>query len=250
MTGRPVARALSNRSSPVVVRHDRQRGNRSRSGQNSRSLTAFNGTRDAHVRRHWAARVRIGGDLVAMRPPRPNRSSQAGRTAAGGHTRAYNSHRGNTRSAARTPATRIPTRSRLPTRRDSSSHSPRARWQAPPARPDTDPSSAALDRISLFKSSAKIDRMLDILGTALLLLISPDRSAATLKYTAPAGWTSKTPSSSMRVAEFVLPRADGDKDDASLVVYFFSATGGGSVQANVDRWISQMAQPDGRASKR
>jgi len=91
--------------------------------------------------------------------------------------------------------------------------------------------------------------MLDILGTALLLLISPDRSAATLKYTAPAGWTSKTPSSSMRVAEFVLPRADGDKDDASLVVYFFGATAGGSVQANVDRWIGQMAQPDGRPSK-
>jgi hypothetical protein len=91
--------------------------------------------------------------------------------------------------------------------------------------------------------------MLGILGTVVLLLILPGPSAATLKYTAPAGWASKPPSSSMRVAEFVLPRADGDKDDASLVVYFFSATGGGSVQANVDRWISQMAQPDGRASK-
>jgi hypothetical protein len=95
--------------------------------------------------------------------------------------------------------------------------------------------------------------MLDILSAVLLLVISPQASphapAATLKYTAPAGWTAKPPSSSSRVAEFVLPRADGDKDDASLVVYFFSATGGGSVQANVDRWISQMAQPDGRASK-
>jgi len=91
--------------------------------------------------------------------------------------------------------------------------------------------------------------MLDILGAVVWLLISPGPSAATLKYTAPAGWTSKPPSSSSRVAEFVLPRAEGDKDDASLVVYFFSATGGGSVQANVDRWISQMTQPDGRASK-
>jgi hypothetical protein len=91
--------------------------------------------------------------------------------------------------------------------------------------------------------------MFDILGTVVLLLISPHASAATLKFTAPAGWTSKPPASSSRVAEFGLPRADGDKDDASLVVYFFSATGSGSVQANIDRWISQMAQPDGRASK-
>ena|ERR1700683_5370586 len=91
--------------------------------------------------------------------------------------------------------------------------------------------------------------MFDILSTVVLLLLSPGPCAATLKYTAPAGWTSKPPASSSRVAEFVLPRAEGDKDDASLVVYFFSATGGGSVQANVDRWISQMTQPDGRASK-
>jgi hypothetical protein len=91
--------------------------------------------------------------------------------------------------------------------------------------------------------------MIDMLSALVLLLIAPGAPAASLKYTAPAAWTSKPPSSSSRVAEFVLPRADGDKDDASLVVYFFSATGGGSVQANVDRWISQMAQPDGRPSK-
>lgn len=91
--------------------------------------------------------------------------------------------------------------------------------------------------------------MLDMLSVVVLLLIPTGPSAATLKYTAPAGWTSRAPASSSRVAEFVLPRADGDKDDASLVVYFFGATGGGSVQANVDRWISQMTQPDGRASK-
>src|SRR5262249_29979373 len=45
------------------------------------------------------------------------------------------------------------------------------------------------------------------------------------------------------------PKADGDKDDATLIVYFFGAAGGGSVQANMDRWISQMSQPDGKASK-
>jgi hypothetical protein len=70
-----------------------------------------------------------------------------------------------------------------------------------------------------------------------------------LKYDVPAGWVTKPPASSMRVAEFTLPKADGDAEDAALAVYFFGAGMGGNVQANVDRWISQMAQPDGKPSK-
>jgi hypothetical protein len=70
----------------------------------------------------------------------------------------------------------------------------------------------------------------------------------TLKYDAPKDWISKTPSSSMRVAEFTLPKADGDTEDATLTIYFFGAGQGGNVQANIDRWIGQMAQPDGSSS--
>jgi hypothetical protein len=51
----------------------------------------------------------------------------------------------------------------------------------------------------------------------------------------------------MRVAEFVVPRAPGDKEDAEIVVYYFGGTGG-SIAANVDRWIGQIQQPDGTAS--
>jgi hypothetical protein len=91
--------------------------------------------------------------------------------------------------------------------------------------------------------------MLPLLSVVALLTFLPAPPAATLKYTAPAGWTVKTPATPSRVAEFGLPKATGDKDDAALVVYFFGSNGGGSVQANLDRWISQMAQPDGRASK-
>jgi len=74
-------------------------------------------------------------------------------------------------------------------------------------------------------------------------------TAAGLKFDAPAAWTAKTPSSTMRVAEFALPKDAADAEDASLVVYFFGAQQGGTVQANLDRWIGQMAQPDGKASK-
>jgi hypothetical protein len=72
--------------------------------------------------------------------------------------------------------------------------------------------------------------------------------AATLKFDTPQGWLAKPPSSSMRIAEFTLPKAAGDTEDAALAVFFFAGQGG-SVQANLDRWISQMTQPDGRASK-
>jgi hypothetical protein len=72
---------------------------------------------------------------------------------------------------------------------------------------------------------------------------------ATLKFDAPPDWVSKAPSSSMRVAEWSLPKTAGDAEDAILTLYFFGASQGGNVQANLDRWIGQMAQPDGRQSK-
>jgi hypothetical protein len=69
-----------------------------------------------------------------------------------------------------------------------------------------------------------------------------------LKYDTPAGWVAVRASSPMRVVEFTLPRAAGDAEDGALAVFFFGGRGG-NAQANVDRWIGQMAQPDGRPSK-
>jgi hypothetical protein len=70
-----------------------------------------------------------------------------------------------------------------------------------------------------------------------------------LRYKAPAGWVKEQPSSAMRVAQYKLPKAEGDGEDAALVIYFFGATQGGSIQANIDRWISQIQQPDGSSSR-
>lgn len=72
--------------------------------------------------------------------------------------------------------------------------------------------------------------------------------AAALTYTAPTGWVSKTPTSTMRLAEWTLPKADADTEDALVTLYFFGANMGANAQANIDRWIGQMAQPDGSAS--
>jgi hypothetical protein len=70
---------------------------------------------------------------------------------------------------------------------------------------------------------------------------------AGVTFTAPAEWKSVPSSSSMRVAQYALPRAAGDTADAELVVYYFGGTGG-SVEANIERWVGQMQQPDGRLS--
>jgi hypothetical protein len=81
----------------------------------------------------------------------------------------------------------------------------------------------------------------------LAIALSITAHAAGLTFTAPAGWKTVPTSSSMRVAQYALPRAAGDAQDAELVVYYFGGTGG-TVEANIERWVGQMQQPDGRPS--
>jgi hypothetical protein len=71
--------------------------------------------------------------------------------------------------------------------------------------------------------------------------------ASGLTFVTPDGWKSTPPASSMRVAEFTLPHAPGDSEDAQLVVYYFGGSGG-SVVANIQRWIGQIEQADGKPS--
>src|SRR5436190_15934298 len=78
---------------------------------------------------------------------------------------------------------------------------------------------------------------------------SSQSAAGELRFKAPDGWTTEKASSTLRVAQYKLPKAEGDKDDASLVLYYFGSSQGGTPQANIDRWISQMKQPDGSDSK-
>jgi hypothetical protein len=69
--------------------------------------------------------------------------------------------------------------------------------------------------------------------------------AAGLTWTAPPEWTAEPPSSSMRVVTYRIP---GDAEPAELGVFFFGSGGqGGSVDANVQRWIGQFAPESGSA---
>ncbi|HEX6650174.1 MAG TPA: hypothetical protein VF075_11555 [Pyrinomonadaceae bacterium] len=65
-----------------------------------------------------------------------------------------------------------------------------------------------------------------------------------LKFTVPAGWVEEERTSSMRVAQYRLPKVAGDAEDASLVLYFFGLGQGGSTAANIERWVGQMKQAD------
>src|SRR5829696_3890126 len=71
-----------------------------------------------------------------------------------------------------------------------------------------------------------------------------------LKFRVPAGWVEEERTSSMRVAQYRLPKAQTDTEDASLVLYYFGQGQGGSTAANVERWVGQMKQPDGSATSR
>jgi hypothetical protein len=60
----------------------------------------------------------------------------------------------------------------------------------------------------------------------------------------PSGWVSRTPSSTMRLAEFSVPSGDSSAG-ADVVVYFFGKGQGGTVAANLARWKAQFSTPDG-----
>jgi hypothetical protein len=68
------------------------------------------------------------------------------------------------------------------------------------------------------------------------------------KFTPLDGWSAEKPSSSMRVAQYVLPKAEGDTEDGTLVVFYFGGPAGG-VEANFERWMGLFEQPDGKATK-
>ena len=70
-----------------------------------------------------------------------------------------------------------------------------------------------------------------------------------LNFTVPAGWVEEERASSMRVAQYRLPKVAGDTEDASIVLYYFGQGQGGSTAANIERWVSQIQQADGSASK-
>jgi hypothetical protein len=64
---------------------------------------------------------------------------------------------------------------------------------------------------------------------------------------APKEWVAKPVTSSMRAASFILSAKPNE--EAELVVFYFGEGGAGPIEANLDRWVDQFAQADGKPSK-
>lgn len=62
------------------------------------------------------------------------------------------------------------------------------------------------------------------------------------------GWNEEPSSGGMRQASYTVPKAEGDAEPATVVVFVFGG-GVGSFEANFDRWCEQFQQPDGKPSK-
>jgi len=71
-------------------------------------------------------------------------------------------------------------------------------------------------------------------------------AAGGVTWTAPDEWRAQAPSSNMRAAEFAFGEASGPQ--AVMAVFFFGPGQGGSIDDNVQRWVGQFRQADGRDS--
>lgn len=68
---------------------------------------------------------------------------------------------------------------------------------------------------------------------------------AGLKSETPKEWKEEEPSNKMRMAQFKLPKAEGDKEDAELAIFVFPG-GSGSVEANLKRQVAKFTPADGK----
>jgi len=69
-------------------------------------------------------------------------------------------------------------------------------------------------------------------------------TVAGVTFTPPTSWQDVGPSG-MRKAQYRFGPVEGDDAPAEVNVFYFGASSGGGVDANLQRWIGQMTLPDG-----
>src|SRR5262249_13855607 len=99
--------------------------------------------------------------------------------------------------------------------------------------------------LTRFVFPATLAGLLAAASTSQLAAQSTTLSLLDYHTTVPMTWTPRAPSSTMRLAEYVVPtNAQGS---AEVVVYFFGKGQGGNVDANLARWKAQFSTTDGSA---
>jgi hypothetical protein len=91
--------------------------------------------------------------------------------------------------------------------------------------------------------------VLSLIAAAGSLSAADDAASVTLdnlKAPVPRDWKSVKPAGMGRIAQFVLPKGDDDKEDTDLIV--FKGFGGGA-KPNIARWKGQFTPPEGKVSE-
>ena len=58
----------------------------------------------------------------------------------------------------------------------------------------------------------------------------------------PKTWKYEDPANALRLGQFSIPPAEGDKEPIELTIFSFGGGGAGGVQANVQRWVGQFEE--------
>lgn len=75
--------------------------------------------------------------------------------------------------------------------------------------------------------------------------LAADVEIAGMKSKAPDGWKEEATSSEMRLAQFKLPKAEGDDEDAQLIVFYFKG-GSGTAEQNLKRQLAKFKPAEGK----
>jgi hypothetical protein len=65
----------------------------------------------------------------------------------------------------------------------------------------------------------------------------------------PPAWTRRKPKTDSRAAEYLVPRAPGDLEDAECTVFTFGPQQGGTPEQNMDRWTGQFTDQTEKPSR-
>ncbi len=68
-------------------------------------------------------------------------------------------------------------------------------------------------------------------------------TAGGVKWSRPPQWKVQ-PDRPLRAATYRVPAITGDSEDGECAVYYFGPGQGGTVEANIKRWVGQFQQPD------
>jgi hypothetical protein len=86
-----------------------------------------------------------------------------------------------------------------------------------------------------------------LVASALLAAVAcaADVEMAGMKAKTPDTWKQEEPSSNMRLTQFKLPKAEGDAEDAELIIFYFKG-GSGSADDNLKRQLAKFKPAEGK----